>query len=121
MTLTIIGFGEAGQAIAQGLRTEPHGPEINCFDIKTLDPDQAQSIAQAASQHGVAVHGSLIEALQGASYVISTVTAGSAPEAAPAAREAARRHAGMQVVGQQRMAAGNSPSKWAIRLANSID
>jgi len=85
--LTIIGFGEAGQAIAQGLRTEPNGPEINCFDIKTLDPNQAQSIAQAASQHGVAVHGSLIEALQGSSYVISTVNAGSAPEVAQAVAE----------------------------------
>ena len=84
MTLTLIGFGEAGQAIAQGLRTEPNGPEISCFDIKSLDPHQASSITQAASKHGVSVHTSLAEALQGASYVISTVTAGSAPEVAQA-------------------------------------
>lgn len=84
MTLTLIGFGEAGQAIAQGLRTEPNGPEISCFDIKSLDPHQASSITQAASKHDVSVHTSLAEALQGASYVISTVTAGSAPEVAQA-------------------------------------
>ena len=47
MKLSIIGFGEAGRAIAQGLGDEAQAPEISCFDIKTSDPAQAEVIAKS--------------------------------------------------------------------------
>ena len=84
MKLTIIGFGEAGRAIAQGLREEAQAPEISCFDIKTLDPSQSDAISQAATSLGVRNCTTLAEAVDGAAFLISTVTAGSALDVAKA-------------------------------------
>jgi 3-hydroxyisobutyrate dehydrogenase-like beta-hydroxyacid dehydrogenase len=84
MTLTIIGFGEAGQAIAEGLLSGSNPPSIACFDIKTFDPGEAVGIEQVAERLGVCNTGSLSEALAGAEFIISTVTAGSALDVAHA-------------------------------------
>lgn len=78
MNLTIIGFGEAGQAIAEGLRTEGQGPAITCYDIKTHDPALAPTLDHAATQLGVRNAPSLADAVAQADAVFSTVTAGSA-------------------------------------------
>ena len=84
MKLAILGFGEAGQAIAQGLQGESAGPDLACFDIKTLDPAQAKAITAAADKMNVANSPNLEEALNGAEFVFSTVTAGSAMDVAKA-------------------------------------
>ena len=84
MKLTIIGFGEAGKAIAQGLRGETECPEISCFDIKTLDPAQAAGPDQAASSLKVTNCQSLAQAVEDADILVSTVTAGSAMDVARA-------------------------------------
>lgn len=87
MKLTIIGFGEAGRAIAEGLRGEAKAPEISCFDIKTLDPTQAEVIEQAAASLKVRNCLTLAEAVEGATMLISTVTAGSALDVASTVRD----------------------------------
>ncbi|MGB1161504.1 MAG: DUF1932 domain-containing protein [Alphaproteobacteria bacterium] len=84
MKLTIIGFGEAGRAIAQGLREEAKAPEISCFDIKTNDPAQAEVIEQAAESLKVRNCATLEQAVEDAGFLISTVTAGSAMDVARA-------------------------------------
>lgn len=84
MKLCIIGFGEAGQAIAQGLRADNPGLSLACYDIKTDQPDTAAALAEAAQALGVRNHGSLVEALAGAEIILSTVTAGSALDVAKA-------------------------------------
>ena len=84
MNICIVGFGEAGQAIAQGLLADNAGLALSCFDIKTNDPATAGAIAEATKAIGVRNDASLSGALEGAHFVISTVTAGSAMDVAKA-------------------------------------
>ena len=46
LKLAIIGFGEAGSAIAQGLRSEAALADlaIACFDVKSFEPETAAEI-----------------------------------------------------------------------------
>jgi len=78
--ITFIGFGEAGQAIASGLRDEGVS-QIAAWDILFPEPSGGK-LKQAASDIGVQVASSAQDALQGADIVIAAVTAASSFEAA---------------------------------------
>ena len=84
MKLAIIGFGEAGSAIAQGLRSETALGDlaIACFDVKSFEAETAGEIDARAAQAGVTVCHALDQALSDASLIFSTVTAGSALDVA---------------------------------------
>ncbi len=78
--ISFIGFGEAGQAIAAGLRDE--GVEqMAAWDI--LFPQSAgERLRQAAAPIGLRCATSAADAVRGADIVISAVTAASSVEAA---------------------------------------
>jgi 3-hydroxyisobutyrate dehydrogenase-like beta-hydroxyacid dehydrogenase len=79
-TLTFIGFGEAGQAIAAGLRDA--GVEaMSAWDILFLRPE-GEKLLQAGAASGVTCAKSAAEAVRDADIVISAVTAASSVEAA---------------------------------------
>ena len=78
--LCFIGFGEAGQAIASGLRDA--GVEtIAAWDILLPHPD-GEALKQAGATIGVRLATSAADAVGGADIVISAVTAASSLEAA---------------------------------------
>jgi 3-hydroxyisobutyrate dehydrogenase-like beta-hydroxyacid dehydrogenase len=78
--ITFIGFGEAGQAIAAGLR-EAGVERMAAWDI--LFPNAAgERLRQAAEASGVRCAGSAADAVRGAEIVVSAVTAASSAEAA---------------------------------------
>lgn len=79
-SLCFIGFGEAGQAFAAGLRTV--GVEvISAWDI--LFPDAAgERLRHAGENLGVRLAASNADAIRGADIVISAVTAASSLQAA---------------------------------------
>ncbi|MGR3660835.1 MAG: DUF1932 domain-containing protein [Paracoccaceae bacterium] len=86
-SLGFLGFGEAGQAFASGLRGDGTTATLRAFDLKT---DNTQKIVTAAKWHDYAaseVTGcvSIAQALEGASVVFSMVTADQALAAAMAA------------------------------------
>ncbi len=79
-TICLIGFGEAGQAIAAGLR-EAGVERMTAWDI--LFPEAAgERLKQAGGAIGVRCASSAAEAVGGAQIVISAVTAASSVEAA---------------------------------------
>lgn len=79
-TISFIGFGEAGQAIAAGLR-EAGVPTMSAWDI--LFPRREGEKLKAAGQAiGVRCAGSAAEAARGADVIVSAVTAASSIEAA---------------------------------------
>jgi 3-hydroxyisobutyrate dehydrogenase-like beta-hydroxyacid dehydrogenase len=78
--ICFIGFGEAGQAIASGLRDE--GVEsLSAWDI-LFPVGEGEKLRQAADAIGVRCAGSAAEAARGADIVISAVTAASSVDAA---------------------------------------
>jgi 3-hydroxyisobutyrate dehydrogenase-like beta-hydroxyacid dehydrogenase len=80
--IALIGFGEAGQAIAAGLRRE--GVErISAWDILFPKAEGAR-LKAAAEKTGVRVGMSAAEAVRDADIVIAAVTAASSVEAASA-------------------------------------
>jgi 3-hydroxyisobutyrate dehydrogenase-like beta-hydroxyacid dehydrogenase len=82
--LCFIGFGEAGQALASGLR-EAGVQTMSAWDI--LFPDaEGQSLRQAAERTGVRLGTSAADAIKGADIVVSAVTAASSLDAAKAAK-----------------------------------
>ena len=79
-SLCFIGFGEAGQAIASGLR-EAGVERMSAWDI--LFPQRGgETLRQAGETIGVRCAGSAAEAVRGADMIISAVTAASSVEAA---------------------------------------
>lgn len=78
--LCFIGFGEAGQAFAEGFR-EAGIVEIAAFDIA---PDPVR-VAEPAKRLGVRLFDDLPSALRGADFVFSAVTAASSLDAARSA------------------------------------
>lgn len=83
--LAFIGFGEAGQAFAAGLREEGVR-DVAAWDI--LFPEQAGArLKDAAARIGVRVAGSAADAVGDADWVISAVTAASSLEAARSAKD----------------------------------
>jgi len=80
LSITFIGFGEAGQAIAAGLRDEG-ATNITAWDI--LFPEAAGAkLIEAAKAGGIKVATSAAEAVRGADIVIAAVTAASSYDAA---------------------------------------
>jgi 3-hydroxyisobutyrate dehydrogenase-like beta-hydroxyacid dehydrogenase len=82
----LIGFGEAGQAFAEGLRGEGVG-RLASWDILFPDAERGAPLRSAAGRLGVRVAASSADAIRGADVVIAAVTASSNLEAAQAAAE----------------------------------
>jgi 3-hydroxyisobutyrate dehydrogenase-like beta-hydroxyacid dehydrogenase len=83
-TLAFIGFGEAGQAIAAGLR-EAGVETMAAWDI--LFPQAAgEKLKRAAEAAGVRCANSAADAVHGVDLIISAVTAASSIEAAQATK-----------------------------------
>jgi 3-hydroxyisobutyrate dehydrogenase-like beta-hydroxyacid dehydrogenase len=79
-TISIIGFGEAGQAIAAGLR-ETGVERMSAWDI--LFPQSAgEQLRQAAQAIGVRCAQSAADAVRDADMIVSAVTAASSVDAA---------------------------------------
>lgn len=78
--LCFIGFGEAGQAIASGLR-EAGVSEIAAWDI-LFPKNEGTRLKQAGEKIGARLAGSAQDAVQGADIIVSAVTAGSSLDAA---------------------------------------
>jgi 3-hydroxyisobutyrate dehydrogenase-like beta-hydroxyacid dehydrogenase len=78
--ISLIGFGEAGQAIAAGLR-EGGTERIAAWDILFPRPE-GEKLKGAGQNSGVRLAASAADAVQGADIVISAVTAASSVEAA---------------------------------------
>ena len=78
--ISFVGFGEAGQAIASGLR-EGGIEQITAWDILFPTPD-GTTLKAAGQQMGVRLAASVDEAVADADMVISAVTAASSLEAA---------------------------------------
>jgi len=78
--LCFIGFGEAGQAIASGLR-EAGVERIAAWDILFPLP-AGERLRRAADKIGVSCATSAAEAVRGAELIVSAVTAASSLEAA---------------------------------------
>ena len=81
MSIALIGFGEAGLAIATSLcRASGDRSEIRAFDIKLVDDDDAVASEMQAriAKAGVAVCTSPADAVTDAGIVISVVTADQA-------------------------------------------
>jgi 3-hydroxyisobutyrate dehydrogenase-like beta-hydroxyacid dehydrogenase len=82
--LCFIGFGEAGQALASGLR-EAGAQTMSAWDI--LFPDaEGQSLREAGERIGVRLGTSAADAIQGADIIVSAVTAASSLDAAKSAK-----------------------------------
>jgi 3-hydroxyisobutyrate dehydrogenase-like beta-hydroxyacid dehydrogenase len=79
-TLAFIGFGEAGQAIAAGLR-ETGVERMSAWDILLPKPE-GEKLRRAGAASGVRCTDSAAEAVRDADIVISAVTAASSVEAA---------------------------------------
>ncbi len=78
--IAFIGFGEAGQAIASGLR-EAGIDQIAAWDILFPVPS-GEKLKDAAAVSGVRCAGSAADAVRGADAIISAVTAASSVDAA---------------------------------------
>ena len=83
-SIAFIGFGEAGQAIAAGLR-EAGVETMSAWDI-LLPQAAGETLRQAAQAAGVRCANSAAEAVRGADLIISAVTAASSVEAAQAVK-----------------------------------
>jgi 3-hydroxyisobutyrate dehydrogenase-like beta-hydroxyacid dehydrogenase len=77
--IAFIGFGEAGQAIAAGLR-EAGVETMAAWDI-LFGESRGEKLKQAADAIGVRVANSAADAVRGADMIISAVTAASSVEA----------------------------------------
>ncbi|HLU18961.1 MAG TPA: DUF1932 domain-containing protein [Pusillimonas sp.] len=83
--IALIGFGEAGFLLGQGLVEA--GVAVAAYDIKIHEADQRPALEARAKQAGVTLHASLRAAIQDAELLISAVTASSAAKAALDAAE----------------------------------
>lgn len=81
--ITLIGFSEAGQAFAAGLR--PAGAAVRAFDLRLVDGPDAMALRETARALDVAVAEDLAAAIDGAAITLSVVTASAATPVATAA------------------------------------
>src|SRR5262245_51486830 len=83
-SVCFIGFGEAGQALAAGLK-QAGVRQLSAWDI--LFPDAAgEKLRKAADATGVRRGASAADAIAGADIVLAAVTAASSLDAAVAAK-----------------------------------
>src|SRR5204862_165066 len=88
-SVCFIGFGEAGQALAAGLR-QAGAKQLSAWDV--LFPDAAgEKLRAAADGSGVRRGASAADAIKGADIVLAAVTAASSLDAAVAAKPHLRR------------------------------
>lgn len=80
-TIAFIGFGEAGQALADGWRSVAE-LEIRAYDIKTDDRRTRRTKMDDYARHAVTPALSAAEAAEGADIVVSAVTADAVLDAA---------------------------------------
>jgi len=80
----LIGFGEAGQAFAEGLRGEGVD-RLASWDILFPDAVRGEPLRSAAGRLGVRVAADCVDAIRGADVVIAAVTASSNLDAAASA------------------------------------
>ncbi|MDH3239657.1 MAG: DUF1932 domain-containing protein [Alphaproteobacteria bacterium] len=80
-TAAFIGFGEAGQALADGWRSEAE-MVIRAYDIKTDDRRTRDGKMDDYARHAVTPAVSAVEAAEGADIVVSAVTADAVLDAA---------------------------------------
>jgi 3-hydroxyisobutyrate dehydrogenase-like beta-hydroxyacid dehydrogenase len=80
----LIGFGEAGQAFAEGLRGEGVD-RLASWDILFPDAERGEPLRAAAGRLGVRVAAGCVDAIRGADVVIAAVTASSNLDAAASA------------------------------------
>ena len=85
-TISLIGFGEAGQAFAEGWKNAGIKAQISVFDIKTQSPVNSVAVAKRSEYDKAGVKGceTLPDAIFGSEAVFSLVTADQAHEAAKA-------------------------------------
>jgi 3-hydroxyisobutyrate dehydrogenase-like beta-hydroxyacid dehydrogenase len=83
-SISFIGFGEAGQAIADGLR-DAGLQAMSAWDVLFPRPE-GEKLRQAGEATGVRCTASAAEAVRGADLIISAVTAASSVEAARSVR-----------------------------------
>jgi 3-hydroxyisobutyrate dehydrogenase-like beta-hydroxyacid dehydrogenase len=83
VNISFIGFGEAGQAMAAGLR-EAGVTHIAAWDI-LFPAENGQGLRRAGVGIGVRLANSAAEAVRGADMIVSAVTAASSLEAAQSA------------------------------------
>lgn len=84
MRIAFIGFGEAGRAFADSLR-QTGCDDFAAYDILFNAEGRGGPTARAAQERGVAVTPSPADAVAGAEWIVSAVTASSSLEAARAA------------------------------------
>lgn len=82
MRIAFIGFGEAGRAFRASLAASDPSLAFACYDILFASEGMDGPTARAARDAGVRAAVSPAEAVAGADWVISAVTAGSSLEAA---------------------------------------
>ena len=75
--IAFIGFGEAAQAMADGLSKEP-GVEVWAYDIRLTDEAQAQDLKVRAVARNVKASADLGQAIAGADLVLSLVVGSAA-------------------------------------------
>jgi 3-hydroxyisobutyrate dehydrogenase-like beta-hydroxyacid dehydrogenase len=80
-TIAFIGFGEAGQAFAEGWRSEAE-MDIRAYDIKTDDTRTRDGKLGDYDRHAVAPALSAVGAAKGADVIVSAVTADAILDAA---------------------------------------
>jgi len=80
-TIAFIGFGEAGQAIAEGLREAGAAGAMSAWDI-LFPKSEGDKLRRAGEAAGVRCARSADDAVAGAEIIISAVTAASSFEAA---------------------------------------
>ena len=78
MILTMIGFGEAAQAMAFGFNEMDSPPDLRAFDVRLVDPVAAPALREIAAATGVALHARAQEALNGADIVLALVPGSAA-------------------------------------------
>ncbi len=82
--ITLVGFGEAGHAIASGWPSGS-GPDVRAYDLKLQDPGAASLVRKRCGEAGVRPVSDVAEALEGSGLIFCLVTADQALEAARAA------------------------------------
>lgn len=76
--IAFIGFGEAAQAMAEGLSTEAAVSRLSAYDIRFADPAQSQALKARADALSVTAHSSLAETIGDARIVLSLVVGSAA-------------------------------------------
>lgn len=76
--IAFIGFGEAAQAMANGLARESSVTALSAFDIRFADTAQAHDLVARAEARKVTVHVAMKDAIAGADIVLSLVVGSAA-------------------------------------------